>query len=530
MRVGIVSVYVDYHRRGRKNRVSLQPQIGPLVAALLPRDIDIELVNEGSRDLDWARDYDLLFLSALHPDFDRARQIAHYWRRRGAKTVFGGALASTYPDLCQPWFDAIVIGDPETTVPALYRDFCAGELKPRYVATAFDPEQTPTPRFDLLADQAPHPLCFEATRGCPFTCDFCVLTGLGTRFHPRPVGKVLRDIVAGQKMLEGRVADVKRRVVGFCDNNIGGNLAYLRELCDALTPLRIQWYGAATFNVIANEGLVRIMARSGCRALFVGLESFNPRALHDMGKFQNMIHKTRAALDFCKRQGILVASGLLVSPLIDDPGYIRRIPELSRDSGLHVPTFLAFESPIPGTPYFRRLAGEEQPAFLPNALLRDFAGYTLVVRPRKATVEEFVSAYRDAVHATFAPARRLLKLAADLPPLLARGGWFPALIDVGDMATIRRGTGPKSARTFTAGTDAPPPERVPLVDADFDSESERRHILDPWRVTDQDGRAIPCWHGARTVFKPRRSRAGAAARGDRRSDAVIRAEGLRPGE
>ncbi|MDD5249100.1 MAG: hybrid sensor histidine kinase/response regulator [Rhodocyclaceae bacterium] len=35
-------------------------------------------------DPDWSRRYDLLFLSCLHADFDRARQIADYWRQRGA--------------------------------------------------------------------------------------------------------------------------------------------------------------------------------------------------------------------------------------------------------------------------------------------------------------------------------------------------------------------------------------------------------------------------------------------------------------
>ena len=229
MRVGIISVFVDYHRRGRKNRLSLQPQIGPLIAGLLPADVEIEISNETFHDLDWSRDYDLLFISALHPDFDRARQISHYWRARGARTVYGGAMASTYPDLCQPWFDAVVVGDPESTVPAVYRDFCAGTLKPRYHGPDYRPAQVPTPRFDLLVGKAHHPLCFEATRGCPFSCEFCVLSGLGTRHELRPVASVIRDIVAGQRMLEGRVPRFKTRIVGFSDNNIGGNPSYLRE-------------------------------------------------------------------------------------------------------------------------------------------------------------------------------------------------------------------------------------------------------------------------------------------------------------
>ena len=224
MRVGIISVFVDYHRRGRKLLHSLQPQIGPLLAGLLPRSIEIEIINETSQDVDWKRDYDLIFISSLHPDMDRARQISHYWRCRGAKTVIGGSFASSFPQLCDPWFDTVVIGDPEGSVPQLYRDFCANALKKRYVSLAYDPELVPTPRFDLFAGTRHHTVCFEATRGCPFSCEFCVLTGLGTRHQTRPIGNVVRDILAGQQVLAETAPRYKRRIVGFCDNNIGGNL------------------------------------------------------------------------------------------------------------------------------------------------------------------------------------------------------------------------------------------------------------------------------------------------------------------
>ena len=83
MKVGIISVYVDYHRRGRKNRLSIQPQAGALIAGLLPAGVEVEVINDAWRDPDWSRNYDLLLISCLHSDFDRARQISHYWRRRG---------------------------------------------------------------------------------------------------------------------------------------------------------------------------------------------------------------------------------------------------------------------------------------------------------------------------------------------------------------------------------------------------------------------------------------------------------------
>jgi len=67
MRVGIISVFTDYHRKGRHYRIGMQPQAGPLIAGLLPRDIEIEVINDAWGEPDWDRDYDLLFLSGLFP-------------------------------------------------------------------------------------------------------------------------------------------------------------------------------------------------------------------------------------------------------------------------------------------------------------------------------------------------------------------------------------------------------------------------------------------------------------------------------
>ncbi len=518
MRVGIIFVYVDYHRRGRKNRLSMQPQVGALIAGLLPDDADIEIINETVEEPDWNRHYDLLFLSCMHSDFDRARQISHYWRRRGAKTVIGGAFASSYPALCAPYFDAVVSGDPEHTVPQLWRDFRAGRLQPRYGGTTYDAAAVRTPRFDLMAGKGAHTFALEATRGCPFTCDFCVLTGLGTRHHVRPVARVIEDIERGRTQLRGRVPAHHLRVVGFTDNNLGGNLAYLRELCAALRPLRLNWYAAVTFNVIARPDLVRLMAEAGARLLFVGLESFNPATLSGMNKHQNIAHKMRAAIDCCRDHGILVVSGLMVSPQHDGPEYLRRLPEHLDASGLRVPTFLCFETPIPGTVHFRQLAARRESAFQPGALLRDFAGYTLVTRPQQTDTATFIGAYRGALREVFARGRTFAKLAHDLPRLVRRGGWFPALMDAGDMLATPRVNAPAPGRTYLAGTDLPPPERVPLADSDFNSEAERTAILEPWPVTDGLGHVLPQWTDPHMIFAaaPRRPAA------DRRRAPVIR--------
>src|SRR5215469_4223443 len=458
MRVGIIAAYMDYHRRGAQHRGVLQPQIGPLIAALLPRDVDVDVINDTWEDPDWRKDYDLLFISSLHPDFDRARQISHYWRRRGSKTVYGGILASTYPNLCGPFFDALVVGDPEGAVPRLYDDFRRNELKPMYVSLPYDPTRIPPPRLELLARKQPVPISIEITRGCPFSCEFCALTGIGTRYHIRSAESAVRDIREAQRVLRGNVPSYKLYMAVFNDNNIGGNPGFLRELCAALASFnkKVFWGSALTFNVVMDLQTVRALSRAGCRFVFMGLESFNREAIADMRKFQNTIEMTKSVINQCRRYGILVESGLMINPMVDDCKYMRTIPESLEECGLHIPTFICFESPIPGTPHFHRLASLDVPTFLPNALLRDFTGYTLVTRPKREGLSEFVQTYKWLLQTVYSKWAKILKLADDLPRFLLHGYAWTALLDLIVQAPTRFRVDP--TRTYLAGTDKAPPE------------------------------------------------------------------------
>jgi hypothetical protein len=511
MRVAIISVFVDYHRRGEHHRGALQPQIGPLIAALLPDWCDVEIVNDTWDDPDWSKSYDLVFLSCMHSDFDRARQISHYYRRRGARTVLGGAMASTYTHLCQPYFDAVVIGEPEDTVARIAEDVRSNCLRPVYRSGGYQPGLVPTPDVAPVAAQQLFPLAVEATRGCPYTCDFCVLTALGNGHALRPVQSVVRDVRAAREALrQAGVPDWKGRLVMFYDNNLAGNLKWFRELCNALKPLDVRWGACLTFNVIANRELLKLMYDSGCRSVFVGLETFNPQTLADIAKPQNNIAKIGEAIEQSLQEGILVFAGLLVSPVHDDEDYIRSLPAHLEHCGLHVPSFVSFETPFPGTPFFHRMAAGEPPKFLPNANLNDFNGYTLVLDPQRSPLDRFVSAYRETLQQIYAPRHRLAKLAHDLPRLLRhRRSWTAALLDVGDMCTT--GFYPAPGRTFVAGTDPAPPERVPFSRNDFDSEAQRVDLLSPTLVTDDSGRLLPGWRNSpQKVLAPGQARVKSA--------------------
>jgi radical SAM superfamily enzyme YgiQ (UPF0313 family) len=505
MRVGIISVYVDYNRRGERYRDYIQPVIGPLIAGMLPSDIDIEVINESWTSPDWNKHYDLLFISFLHSDFDRAKQISHYWRKRGAKTVCGGTFASTYPHLCEPFFDSIVIGDPEGSVPQIYRDFCDGGLRRMYVSTQYYGSAVPKPRFDLMLDQTHLPLSIEATRGCPNRCEFCALSALGTRFCTRSPEMVARDIKHGQETLRRLVKWYKRwalDLVAFLDNNIGGDVDYLKSLCDCMSEMDILWGSLISYNIIKKEGMAEMLSQSGCRYMFVGLESFNNESLADMKKFKNSPAEVRKVLEVCRRKGILLTTGLLVNPMVDTCDYMEKIPQYLRESGFYVPTYISIECPIPGTPLFNRLASSESPVFLPNALLRDFNGYTLVTKPQRESLTRFVDVYRGLLKDVYSLGVRFRKLLDDVPKYLIRGHWKTAIADISHNSLWSISSRPHPDRTFIAGTDITPPDvmNVPLGDDDFETEEERRRVMEPVRVTDSEGKILPHWLDSKKVF------------------------------
>lgn len=369
----------------------MQSAVGELLAAFCPPDAEIELYNEKEADIPLDRDWDIVFFSYLHAYYEHTKVLSAIFRRRGITTVAGGRHASHYAADAERWFDAVVVGDPEANMPALFADFARGRLQKRYALPAAPPAEIPTYRYDLLdfSQNTFRMPTIEASRGCPFTCNFCVLTGW-ERYRYRPVADVVRDIeqhMRFNKNLFGVLDDV----FAFSDNNLGGSPKYLRELCDALIPLKKTWGCALTWNVLQDEDLVRHMARAGCRYVYTGLESLDPEAIASMNKGQNRLKETGATLRRVFSSGILVSFGLLVGSDGDTDAYLERLPEYVDELGTAAVTFLGIVCPYPETPFFETVAREGR--LLPGATSRDFDGYTLCHRPKQldpsATVEHF---------------------------------------------------------------------------------------------------------------------------------------------
>ncbi len=330
------------------------PLPGILLAALTPDIVDIEVLHEMVRPIDYDTDADFIALSFMDYLSPHAYDVAARFRAMGKIVVGGGKFASTFPDEVQPHFDAILIGEAQEVWPQMVRDMVNGALKERYEASSSPSlENIPPPRYDLVEKVYATPMVTEATRGCPHPCTYCQLNIKRMPFRQRPIADVVRDLSA-TKALPWH----KRKMAMLLDNNLGGDLAYAKKLLRAIAGLRL-WGLGVQFSIecLRDDDFVEALAEANCRMAFIGMESLEPKSLAAVQKRQNNVTEYRSAFERLHRRGILTFTGYMFALDEDTAEYYDRLPGLLKEVGTTV-ILPSIAIPLYGTPLHRQIVGE----------------------------------------------------------------------------------------------------------------------------------------------------------------------------
>jgi radical SAM superfamily enzyme YgiQ (UPF0313 family) len=474
MKIAIITTYRHPTRLQLKERSVMQSSVPELIASLCPAHAEIELYNEKEVDIPLHRHWDLVFFSYLHSFYEHTKVLSALFRARGMVTVAGGRHASYYPDDCATFFDAVVVGEPEGNIPLLIEDFASKRLKKVYRNPSAGAAAIRPYRYDLIdfrSNRYRLP-AIEATRGCPFSCSFCVLTGF-EKFRCRPVKDVVDEVEFRMRFNKYHFGLFDNAFI-FSDNNLGGSLSYLKELCQALIPLRKTWGCALTMNILRNAETMRLLAKAGCRYVYTGLESLNPESLSSVNKNHNRLSEVKEITATCYRHGIILSFGMIIGLDGDTNEYLERVPEYLDDLGAYSVTYLGLVCPYPETPLFRDLRLQRR--LLPGLTIRDFDGYTLCHRPERLSPSETIEHYQKLTQ-RLSTSFRLAKFvgtkfwASSVPRYK-----LALLLLTRELASIKKPTGnPK--RTLLAG-DA--------IEA-WDEMQMGALGLEPQRITSSDG-------------------------------------------
>ncbi|HYQ99734.1 MAG TPA: radical SAM protein [Casimicrobiaceae bacterium] len=374
------------------------------VAAALPPDVTPTIADEEIEAIDFDADADLVGISFMTFNAPRAYEIADRFRAAGKTVVVGGYHPSLLPDEAQQHADCVCVGEAEGTVPQMIADFRRGELKDRYVAGPVSLAGLPVPDRSLVRVGRYAPAAaVQATRGCPNTCSFCSITSFfHHRFRTRPVDEVIAELrTLGRHLL-------------FMDDNLTANRAYALALFERMQPLRKTWFSQCSIRIAYDDRLLAAAAASGCRGLFIGLESLSQDNLAGWNKKTNKASEFEWAIRRIHDHGIGVVPGIVLGY----DGDTRRTFDETLEFLLrtNVDALQAtILTPFPGTPLFAEM--ERQGRIVD----RDWSHYDfrhVVFEPKQVSAAE-LQAGHDRVLSEFYSlknsARRFVREVAYLP-------------------------------------------------------------------------------------------------------------------
>jgi radical SAM superfamily enzyme YgiQ (UPF0313 family) len=341
-------------------------------------------VDEEAGDIDWTVDADLVGITFHTPSAFHAYDIAARFRSRGICVAMGGPHVTLLPEEASRHADVIFAGEAEGLWEGFLRDFETGSyLRVYRQAGVPSLENLPQSRKELFHRRDYTNGVLFATRGCPGQCDFCTIAVMYRhQFRKRPVAEVVAEY-----------ASFQGNVIIFWDDNIAGDMRYAKELFRAIAPYRKWWSSQASIHAGRDDEFLEAAALSGCKQLFLGLESLCQQSMAEVNKGFNRVEEYLAIIKRIHAHGIAVQAGIVFGFDHDTPEIFSDTIDFLEVAGVQNATFNIL-TPFPGTPLFRRMEAEGR------ILTRDWRKYNsrddVVYQPKRMSVAELLAGYRYA--------------------------------------------------------------------------------------------------------------------------------------
>jgi radical SAM superfamily enzyme YgiQ (UPF0313 family) len=450
-----------------------------LLQSLTPPGHEVILVDGNARAMtddelvEFAREQGigLVGIGAMTRMIAKAYRVADALRAAGIPVVMGGPHVTECPDEAlgrdggPRHADAVALGEADETWPLIVEDAARRELRdvyqPERDAKGLDkkPSLQPYPNIPwetLELDQfnlvpkflrpslrragggwgSFHVVPLETGRGCPYGCEFCTVTGFfGDSIRFRTNESVVEEMLrlkARARRERGQIA------VFFIDDNLAINIKRTKSLLRDIIAAGAQlpWVAQISANLLRDEELVDLIAESGGKWVFIGMESIDPANMADVNKNFSKPSEYGVVLERLARRDIYAITSFIFGMDNDEPGVADRTVSQIETWPPGLPVFGQL-TPFPATPLYERLEKAGRLARPKHWL--DFAPFVMAHDPLKMTIEQARQETRSAWERSYSPERNAEAIAAiaDRPfqyraghlvaRLFFRGIYFPQM-------------------------------------------------------------------------------------------------------
>lgn len=340
-----------------------------LIASILQElgyDVKVYCDHIAPVDLGRVRESDLVCFSPLTGSANKCFALADHIRRNwGIPTVAGGTLATYMPDVCLEHFDYVIRNEGDDAIVKLIERLRDGGDLSEVEGLSYraadgtvrrNPQDPVVPRFDTLQDlslvegydtksQWWHVLrerkirwvVLQASRGCPFQCDYCIAPVMyGRGYRTRAVDAVMADIE--DKLRYGRY-------FLFMDNCFTGNRRYTKELLRRIIDRGIggTFIAFVRHEVAADGELLDLLRQAGFSQLYIGGESLNDDVFMRMNKRQT-VEKLLRSIETIKAHGMDVTLSFQAGNDEDDSRALERAVDFGLEHDLSGVYFISMWS------------------------------------------------------------------------------------------------------------------------------------------------------------------------------------------
>jgi radical SAM superfamily enzyme YgiQ (UPF0313 family) len=310
--------------------------VGYLISVIRNAGHEVDFIDRyllGPVDFDESK-YDFIGMYSCTPCFEDTKSVMDKVTK---PFIVGGPHVSVFPDTVKN-ADWIVLGEGERAI----LDILDGKVEKGYVKypRIDNLDDLPFPAYDVFvkSNYVMTSPFFEGnrvfnmitSRGCPFSCTFCNTKEVwGRKYTYHSSERVVSDI---KRLIKDHNVDG----IYFREDNFTLRKDRLKSICETIieSGLKFNWACETRVDTL-NEELVSLMAKSGCKGFYMGLESGSPRMLEFYKKGITPEQGLNVS-SWCLKYGIKMAGSFITNHPIETQEDVKLTEDFIKNMNLNM--------------------------------------------------------------------------------------------------------------------------------------------------------------------------------------------------
>lgn len=305
------------------------------------------------------KDEEIVIMASSIVGYDEELEFVQKIRKPGRKIGFINAFATVRPEIFMEYADFVIKGEPE----AIIREFAEGKRELQGIMDSpliYDLESLPFPdwdgfpvhRYGYFPVLRKNPtLSILTSRGCVFDCSYCPYMVTQTEKWRRRGAKNVVDEI------EYLVQKYGVRSLVFRDIMYTQSKPRASEISEEILrrDIPIEWSCETRADCLEEDSL-RLLHRSGLRAIHLGIESPEDDIVKKSGRLPIKETQQEKIIRFCEKIGIQVIAFYILGFIHDTKASMRQTIQYAK----HLNTPLAqfdIMTPYPGTKFAEQIKG-----------------------------------------------------------------------------------------------------------------------------------------------------------------------------